>query len=323
MVSGKKSERKEKSAVAEDVEGLDDGLAVDYNLSENEEGFEIDSEKEQDKEDGGDAEDEDDREETEETETSSKKRKISETQKSKKKQKMEYERDSKKTLSSEQGDIIVEKLSSKIREIFPKLSALELADYYLNKNIVVDTSDFTKERDLNNLHDFIEMYLQEFIPNIAEFKKWRNKIKKFENKKKFIKKFNKKLDIPKRRFILVLSQSAIRACDVHRATRDFEGNSLKIIYKNPIGQDLKMLRTTWSRILAATPDRMEKVLKASADDRERRPELPISIKEDEIDAVIIDNQVDQKLRTVLDQRETFNLLKRLKDANPALKVYLY
>ncbi|ODQ44229.1 hypothetical protein PICMEDRAFT_74836 [Pichia membranifaciens NRRL Y-2026] len=317
------TEKKEKSERAVDVEGLDDGLAVDYDLSENEEGTEVKGEAAEDV--AGEQEGEPKEEETtvKEEKILSKKRKVTEAQKSKKKQKMEFEKESKKALSSEQTDIIVEKLSSKIREIFPQLSALELTDYYLSKSNVVDTNDFTPERGLAFFRQFIEMYMEDLVPSIKEYKKLRNKIKKYETKKRFNKNFEKTVTIPKRRFILILSISAIRACDVHRATRDIEGGSIKLIQKNPIGQDLKMLRTTWSRVLNATPSRVDKILEISKMDHEKNPDAGFSLKEDEIDAVVLDNYVDPKLRSVLECGETFELLKKLKTANPALKVYLY
>ncbi|GAV29430.1 hypothetical protein PMKS-002930 [Pichia membranifaciens] len=220
------TEKKEKSERVVDVEGLDDGLAVDYDLSENEEGTEINGEAAEDvaEEQGGEPEEEEKK--VNEEKTLGKKRKVNEAQKSKKKQKMEFEKESKKGLSSEQTDIIVEKLSSKIRELFPQLSALELADYYLNKSNVVDTNDFTPERGL-------------------------------------------------------------------------------------------------ARVLNATPSRVDKILEISKMDHEKNPEVGFSLKEDEISAVVLDNYVDPKLRSVLECAETFELLKKLKTANPALKVYLY
>lgn len=311
MSSENKEEKQVEKKKVEDVEGLDDGLAVDYNLSENEEGVEIDGSDEKEEEDN------------QVENNNNKKRKNNETQKSKKKQKMEFEKESKESLSNERNDVIVEKLSSKIRELYPELSALELSEYYLNKKNVIDSSEFKFEHDLNNFEKFIDTFLKDLIPSIKEYKKLRNKIKKYETKKKFNKKFDKTVEIPKRKFIIILSISAIRACDVHRATRNIEGGSIKLIQKNPIGQDLKMLRTTWSRILNATPGRVDKILEISKKDHERNPNNDISLKEDEIEAVILDNYVDLKLRSVLEDKETFELLKKLKIANPNLKVYLY
>lgn len=300
----------------EDVEGLDDGLAIDYQLSDNEEGVEIENKTEDVNEDVN----EDDKDDVISV---GKKRKSSEAQKSKKKQKMEFEKENKKSLSNEQNDIIVEKVNNKIRELYPQLSALELTEYYLNKKNVVDSSEFSKEKTLANLSEFITFYMKELIPSIKEYKRIRNRIKKFETKKKFNKKFNKTVEIPPRKFIVVLSISAIRACDVHRATRDLEGGSIKIIQKNPIGQDLKMLKTTWSRILNATPERLSKIIEISKADNEKNFDDGFSIKSEEIDTVILDNYVDPKLRSVLDDVETFEFLKKLKDANPDLKVYIY
>lgn len=317
------SDKEERIQRVEDVEGLEDGLAVEYDLSEDDEGVEIaseenDKEEEEEEEAGGAS-----AEEADVVVIGKKRKGENSEQKSKKKQKMEFEKESKKSLSSEKNDIIVEKLSSKIRDIFPSLSALELTEYYLNKKNVVDTSEFPAERNLNNLSEYIEMYLKELIPSIKEYKRLRNKIKKFETKRKFNKKFNKTVEIPKRKFLLILSISAIRACDVHRATRNLEGGSIKLIQKNPIGQDLKMLKTTWSRVLNATPGRVDKLIEISKDDHERNFDDGFSIKADEIAAVILDNYVDPKLRSVLEEVETFELLKKLKEANPELKVYLY
>jgi protein CMS1 len=98
---------------------------------------------------------------------------------------------------------------------------------------------------------------------------------------------------------------------------------VKLIQKNPIGQDLKMLKTTWSRILNATPGRVDKLLEISKLDHEKNPDAGFSLKEEEIDTVILDNYVDPKLRSVLECAETFELLKKLKSVNEDLKVYLY
>ncbi|GMM47297.1 Cms1 protein [Pichia kluyveri] len=307
----------EKKNKVEDVEGLDDGLAVDYKLSDDEEGVEIEEEEESPKETTDDT--------TEDTTivVGKKRKNKSEESKSQKKQKMEFEKENKKSLSNEKNDIIVEKISSKIREIFPNLSPLELSDYYLKKENVIDTSEYNKEKNLTNLSNFIETFMKELIPSIKEYKRLRNKIKKFETKKKFNKKFNKTVEIPPRKFILILSISAIRSCDVHRATRDLEGGSVKLINKNPIGQDLKMLKTTWSRILNSTVERIDKILEISKNDVERNFEDGLTLKEEEIDTIILDNYIDSKLRSVLDYCETFELIKKIKDKNPNLKVYVY
>lgn len=307
----------EKKNKVEDVEGLDDGLAVDYKLSDDEEGVEIEEEEESPKETTEDT--------TEDTTivVGKKRKNKSEESKSQKKQKMEFEKENKKSLSNEKNDIIVEKISSKIREIFPNLSPLELSDYYLKKENVIDTSEYSKEKNLTNLSNFIETFMKELIPSIKEYKRLRNKIKKFETKKKFNKKFNKTVEIPPRKFILILSISAIRSCDVHRATRDLEGGSVKLINKNPIGQDLKMLKTTWSRILNSTVERIDKILEISKNDVERNFEDGLTLKEEEIDTIILDNYIDSKLRSVLDYCETFELIKKIKDKNPNLKVYVY
>lgn len=307
----------EKKNKVEDVEGLDDGLAVDYKLSDDEEGVEIEEEEESPKDTTEDT--------TEDTTivVGKKRKNKSEESKSQKKQKMEFEKENKKSLSNEKNDIIVEKISSKIREIFPNLSPLELSDYYLKKENVIDTSEYNKEKNLTNLSNFIETFMKELIPSIKEYKRLRNKIKKFETKKKFNKKFNKTVEIPPRKFILILSISAIRSCDVHRATRDLEGGSVKLINKNPIGQDLKMLKTTWSRILNSTVERIDKILEISKNDVERNFEDGLTLKEEEIDTIILDNYIDSKLRSVLDYCETFELIKKIKDKNPNLKVYVY
>lgn len=306
-----------------DVEGLDDGLDIKYEFSEEE----LDVNEEE-----GGAENNDDAEkevkaetkENEEPSSTGKKRKgLSEGKKSKKKAKMEFEKESKAALSVEKNDIVVEKLNSKMRELFPQFSALELTEYYVNKKQVVDTSEFEGERSLENMARYIETYMKDLIPSIKAYKALRNKLKKYETKRKFNKKFNKTVEIPKRKFILVLSISAIRSCDVHRATRDLEGGSVKLINKNPIGHDLKILKTTWSRILNATPGRIDKLLQVSKDDVQRNFEPKPVFSEEEIDTVILDNFVDPKLRSVLDDVETYECLKKLKAVNPDLKVYVY
>lgn len=232
------------------------------------------------------------------------------------------EKEEKLSLAKQQPSEIAEKIAVKIREMNPNLSPLELSELYIPQKNIQATEEFLDDRKLENLAAFVELYAADLIPSIKEYKKLRNRIKKMENKLKWDKKSGKfkpgneakyQVEQPKRKFLCILSPSAIRACDTHRATRDLEGGSLKMIHKNQIKDDLRMLKTTWSRILCGTPGRMDLLLKMDQD----------SLYGDEIDTVIVDMFLDDKLRTMFDYEELYAALGKMLKANPELKIYLF
>lgn len=235
-----------------------------------------------------------------------KKRKANLKLHEKKKLKMSMDIEQKKNLSKESAsEAIADYINDSIRRKNPDLSALELAELYFKKTDFRSTADFAHPRTLENLSKFILDRFANMLPSSTPGKK---NIKK--NKKK--QKQEVESDQAERKFIAILSMSAIRACDVHRALREIPGSSLKLINKNKLHVDLKLVASTWSRVLCCTPGRLLKVL----NDEE------LTLKSDEIKIVLMDNSyLDQKMQNIWDIKETNETLKHLTDAG--CKVYLY
>lgn len=224
----------------------------------------------------------------------------------KKRLKMEYDIEQKRKLAQESStDSIAESINNKLRQKNPDLSALELAELYLSKSDIRSTSDFNEQkRNLDNLPKFISAKFKNMLPNAPK----KGKSKQSKNKP------STKVDesIEERKFIAILSMSALRACDVHRSLRDISGSSLKLINKNKLNVDLKLVSTTRSRVLCCTPGRLLKVLESEE----------LELKKEEIKILIIDNSyLDQKCQNVLDIKETNETLKSL--TKTGSKIYLY
>lgn len=281
---------------------LDDGLVYDVELSSSEG---VDLESDNQLQHGPDLSDD-------EGEENPKKRKNNDNFKEKKKLRMDMDMKHKKNLSTEtSAEAIADFVNDNIRKKNPDLSALELAAQYLKKTDFRSSAEFEESRTLDNFSKFIEARFKNMLPSSTPGKKNTNKTKKKKDKKK--------QEEPKeqngqeeRKFIAILSMSAIRACDVHRALREIPGSSLKLINKNKLHVDLKLVKSTWSRVLCCTPGRLLKVL---ADE-----EQPLKV--DEIKIVILDNSyLDQKLQNVWDIKETTETLKKLTESGS--KIYLY
>ncbi|KAG7665477.1 uncharacterized protein J8A68_001165 [[Candida] subhashii] len=287
------------------ADDLDDGLEYDLQYSEPEENFEV-------IENGSDAEEISDNQQPQPSLSSSKRRKKDNSGlQEKKKMKMEMDIEAKKNISLEEStEMISEFINSKIRRKNQNLSALELAELYFNKSEIRSTSEYKETRNLDNLAGFITQKFKNMLPT--------NKIKKDKkDKKKKPKKEQKEeqpadQDAEERKFIAIVSMSAIRACDIHRATKDISGSSLKLINKNKLHVDLKLVKTTRSRVLCCTPGRLIKVL--NSEDSELKPE--------EIKIIIVDNSyLDTKKQNIWDIQETFEALKKL--TKEGSKLYLY
>ena len=105
--------------------------------------------------------------------------------------------------------------------------------------------------------------------------------------------------------------SAIRACDVHRATRSMEAGSMKLISKNRLKDDIKNLKSSRCRILAGTPGRIKRILEV-----EKSP-----LKGTEIKAVICDCYLDSKLQNLWDTPDTIRTLRKIIDGNKDVRIY--
>jgi protein CMS1 len=279
------------------ADDLDDGLAYDVDLSEPETQLDPGSDFEVD----ATATTTPTATATPKTPEPKKRKKTSKLQ-DKKRVKMEMDIEQKKNLSKETGpEVIADFINNRIRHKNPDLSAIELAELYFNKSDIRSTADFEDERDLEGFSKFIVGKFKNMLP-AKKGKPKKNKKEKSETED----------ETEERKFIAIVSMSALRACDVHRATKDISGSSLKIINKNKIEVDLKLVKTTRSRVLCCTPGRLIKVLNSE----------DLELSKDEIKIIIVDNSyLDGKKQNIWDIKETPEVLKTL-SANGS-KMYLY
>lgn len=293
-----KTDAKPVSAGADD---LDDGLdyEVDLSASDNEDVHLIQDEEETKSKD-------EPKHQTENNEGGKKRKAKSSKLQEKKRIKMEIDMSQKKNLSTETApEVIADYINNKIRQKNSELSALELSELYLNKSDFRSTSEINdKPRNLDNLSAFIDSKFKNMLPNTSKKNKKASKNKNQKDDESESK--------DERKFISILSMSAIRACDIHRALRDIPGASLKLINKNKLHVDLNLVKSTRSRVLCCTPGRLLKVLDSEE----------LQLKGEEIKIVILDNSyLDQKQQNVMDIKETFECLKALADKGS--KIYLY
>lgn len=230
----------------------------------------------------------------------------------KKKIKMDLDIQRKKNLSTELSpDVISDYVNDVIRKKNSELSALELSELYLKKTDFRSSAEFDEPRTLDNLSKFINNRFGNMLPSTTPGKK-NTKVKKNKKDKKPKEETDNGESNQERKFIAIMSMSAIRACDVHRALRDIPGSSLKLINKNKLHVDLKLVFTTWSRVLCCTPGRLAKVLSAEE----------LGLKKEEVKIVLVDNSyLDQKLQNIWHIQETTQVLKEMADAGA--KIYLY
>lgn len=243
-----------------------------------------------------------------------KKRKASLKLQEKKKLKMAMDMDHKKNLSRESApEAIADYINDAIRKRNPDLSALELAELYFKKSDFRSTADFSEGRTLENLAQFLSGRFGNMLPASTPGKKNAKTGKKLKKDKKNANHAPAQPDAAaERKFIAVLSMSALRACDVHRSLRDLPGSSLKLINKNKLNVDLKLVASTWSRVLCCTPGRLVKVLGDEA----------LALQAKEIKIILMDNSyLDQKMQNIWDIKETLDALRLLTQAGA--KVYLY
>lgn len=291
---------------------LDDGLEYNVEFSS---GEEINSDSEL--EDDNNASDEESKKAKTESEANNGKKRKAKTSKlqEKKKVKMEMDIAQKKNLSKESStDVIADFINNKISQKNPNLSTLELSELYFNKTNFRSTSEFDEEkRSLDNLTKFILGRFKNMLPSHdKKNKKNKNKKNKKEDKSHDSSN-NDKDEAEERKFIAIVSMSALRACDIHRATREISGSSLKLINKNKLDVDLKLVKTTRSRILCCTPGRLLKVLNSE----------DLELNKDEIKIIIVDNSyLDQKQQNIWDIKETPEALSILTKEGGS-KIYLY
>lgn len=290
---------------------LDDGLEYNVDFSSGEE-VNPDSELENEASDDEAAQSKNESESNNGKKRKAKSSKIHE----KKRMKMEMDMAQKKNLSREVStEMIVDFVNKKIDQKNSDLSALELSELYFNKSDFRSTAEFEENRSLDNLSKFILGRFKNMLPAHDNKKSKKNNKKNNKNKKdQSIESTGQEGQATEeRKFIAIVSMSAIRACDIHRATRDISGSSLKLINKNKVDVDLKLVKSTRSRILCCTPGRLLKVLNSE----------DLELNKDEIKIIIVDNSyLDQKQQNIWDIKETTETLKKLTKEGGS-KIYLY
>ncbi|KAK6456780.1 uncharacterized protein RJT20DRAFT_1367 [Scheffersomyces xylosifermentans] len=307
----------EKVAIEAGGDDLGDGLEYEVDFSEPENGAVYVGSADFDSDEYSNINEDDNEERPKVAKTeaiTSKKRKAKSSKlQDKKRLKMEMDIEQKKNLSKESStEVIADYINTKIRQKNGDLSALELSELYFNKSDIRSTAELIEnERNLENLPKFIETRFKNMLPSSS--KKSKNSKKNAKGKPEIApKSAHSTTDSEDRKFIAIISMSALRACDVHRATKDLPGSSLKVINKNKIEVDLKLLKTTTSRVLCCTPGRILKVL---------NNEESVLTKE-EIKIVIVDNSyLDVKSQNIWDIKETTEALKAL--TKEGCKFYLY
>lgn len=226
----------------------------------------------------------------------------------KKRLKMEQDTDHKRNLATHPVDVIAEHLASKIRAHNNELSPLELSELYISKHAFRSTEDWKEERSLDGLNGFLEKYCKKYLPGQPAGKKTK------KQKQKEKKMAEKPEAAQQREFIVIISLSAIRACNVHRATKSISGSSIKLINKNKLENDLDVLRKTNSRVLCASSSRVEKIL-----NQESSP-----LQSSDIKAVVCDSShMDSKKNHLFDSYDTIQFLQRINSENPRAEFFLY
>lgn len=237
--------------------------------------------------------------------------------KEKKRLKMQMDLDQKQQISAEASpEVIADYINRLVAQKNKKMSALELGELYLSKNDIRSSHEFGEERTLENVAEFINWRFSNMLQS-TKGKDKKGKGKKGKDGGRDGARDGGTAttfggDGDGRKFICFISMSAIRACDIHRSTKPLPGSSLKLINKNKIDVDLKLVRSSTSRVLCCTPGRVMKVLEHEDSGLDKK----------EIKIVILDNSyLDQKGQNIWDIPETIRVVKEL--AVNGAKIYLY
>ncbi|ODQ66620.1 hypothetical protein NADFUDRAFT_7930, partial [Nadsonia fulvescens var. elongata DSM 6958] len=215
----------------------------------------------------------------------------------KKKQKLDQIVEQKVQLAKMDNSLIADFIASKIKAKNENLSTIELDELYINQNRIKATTDWGKGRDEANFMTYLRYYFKSIIPKEPK-----------TNKKESVKEEKKPVRLPEnhdknKKFVVVLCQSAIRVCDLHRATKKIPGGSLKLINKNKLEADEKLIKTTPSVLAISTPGRIIKLIDNNV------------ITLEQISDIVLDSSfLDSKKHNVWDLSETIPTLKRLLSA---------
>ncbi|SCV03592.1 LAMI_0H09406g1_1 [Lachancea mirantina] len=197
----------------------------------------------------------------------------------KKLEKLEYEKLQKKLLPRLSSEELAEHIASLIRSKNPSLSALELDELYLKKSDFIATSDYDKDRTLENFADFV----------------------------------SKHSNAPR---AIVFSVSNIRVADVFRSLGGSK-NAIKFFSKNKYNDDLKAAEELWNgpkkskgkaalplKYILTTPSRMSRIIKNTD---------ALFSGKDKLDIIIDASYLDPKMNTIFTGEDNGVLVSTLKE----------
>lgn len=124
----------------------------------------------------------------------------------------------------------------------------------------------------------------------------------------------KKADPSTLKYILILSSSALRVCDVTRALKPLPGGALKLIKKNKLSYDSAALASGYSRVAVSTAGRIQKLIAEEV------------FKPKQVGAIVVDSTfLDSKIQNVWDLADTVQFLRSIIDAQEieAKKPFIY
>lgn len=191
----------------------------------------------------------------------------------KKKQKVQQIAEVKRNVAKMDPPIIADYMAAKIKRKLPDLSSLELNERLFSQEHFKDTSDFSKERNLETLPSFLQKYFKATIEADTHEK-----------------------------LVVILVMSAIRVCDIHRELMSFPGGSYKLIKKNNIKYDIKAIESKKSSVAVTTCGRLKKLLDKKVIDKSKI-----------VAFVVDSTYLDSKVQSIWDIDDTLQSLKELID----------
>ncbi|KAK9469352.1 U3-containing 90S pre-ribosomal complex subunit-domain containing protein [Lipomyces arxii] len=202
----------------------------------------------------------------------------------KKRKRMETELTVKKSLAKLHPDIIADYIARKARIWHPKLSHVELDDAYLiSSQRILDTTAWDKTRTLDTFAGFLRMTTAAAPADLTVAS-----------------------ELKSAPYVVVISISAIRVCDLRRAVPK-SITAIKLIAKNNLAKDTSFLQSATPAVLLCTPERLKSLLDKDA--------LNLT----NLTTVVIDcSFLDPKSRSVLDDvPDTVTVAKRLVSSSAA------
>lgn len=224
----------------------------------------------------------------------------------KKREQAEYEIQKKKKLAKSSNDDIVEFFATKIRELNPELSALELNDLYFKKNDFISTQKFEDDRNLVNFSKFIQNFSKS--PKAIIFSMSNMRVADISRSLSYQQEDTKTNDKAKKSLHL--------------------SNSIKLFAKNKLKDDLIKIEQIFDekkpvkklqniKYFIATPMRMEKVLEKSD---------AFFKGKDKLDIILDASYLDPKENTLLSCETTealCKILKKILENKSSVKILLY